>query len=93
MQKARTSLYALFMRNTAATTMVAVAITSNVASAQNPPATIPAYAPCSSNVNVLSLLPTLPGSPPNPNEDGDTQFLNAYTVEMQLIRRASNLPM
>ena len=53
------------------------AIASPILIAQNPPAKVPPPSRCSRNVNVLSLLPSLPGSPPNPNEDGDTQFLNA----------------
>jgi len=58
---------------------VVVAITSHTAGAQNPPTPVPPPSRCSRNVNFLSLLPPQPnsGQPPNPNEDGDTQFLNA----------------
>ena len=76
METRKTSLYGKFMYRTAAVTVV-VAITSHTAGAQNPPTPVPPPSLCSKNVNFLSLLPPPPGSPPNPNEDGDTQFLNA----------------
>jgi len=65
------------------------AIASLILIAQNPPAKVPPPSLCSRNVNVLSLLPSLPGSPPNPNEDGDTQFLNALidNTESALLRQ------
>ena len=64
--------------------------------AQNPPAPIPPYSVCSQNVNALSLLPPLPGGTPNPNEDGDTQFLNALidsteSSSLQEVATASSL--
>jgi cytochrome c peroxidase len=64
------------MCSTAGIAVTAVAVTYTL-SAQNPPATIPPFSMCSQNVNVLSLLPSPNGSAPNPNEDGDVQFLNA----------------
>jgi hypothetical protein len=76
MEPRKTSLYGKFMYRTAAVTVV-VAITSHTAVAQNPPTPIPPPSLCSENVNFLSILPPPPGGPPNPNEDGDTQFLNA----------------
>ena len=76
METRKTSLYGKFMYRTAAVTVV-VAITSHTAGAQNPPTPVPPYSVCSKNVNFLSLLPSPPGMPPNPKEDGDTQFLNA----------------
>jgi cytochrome c peroxidase len=60
-----------------ATVTLAIAL-SHTAIAQNSPTPIPPYSVCSQNVNVLSLLPSPPGSPPNPTEDGDTQFLNSF---------------
>jgi cytochrome c peroxidase len=44
----------------------------------------------------LSILPSLPGQPPNPNEDGDTQFLNAQiditeSTLLQQVPSASSL--
>jgi cytochrome c peroxidase len=91
MERRKTSLYGKLMYRTAAVTVVA-AITSHTATAQNPPTPIPPYSVCSQNLNFLSLLPPPPnsGSPPNPNEDGDTQFLNALIAitESALIRDA-----
>src|SRR5258707_341255 len=89
MERRKTSPYRKFMYRTAAVTLAA-AITSHTAMAQNPPTPVPPTSQCSSNVNFLSLLPPPPnsGSPPNPNEDGDTQFLNALidTTEATLIQ-------
>src|SRR5580704_8269702 len=94
MERTRTSLYASLTRNTAAATLAVAAIASNTASAQNPPAPIPAFSICSQNVNVLSLLPGLPGAAPNPTEDGDTQFLNALisTTEAALLQDVATAP-
>src|SRR5713226_7407490 len=78
-----------FEYRTGAVTLIA-AITSYTAMAQNAPTPIPPFSLCSQNVNVLSLLPPPPnsGSPPNPTEDGDTQFLNALidNTESSLLR-------
>jgi cytochrome c peroxidase len=60
-----------------ATVTMAIAL-CHTAIAQNPPTPVPPYSVCSRNLNVLSILPSPPGSPPNPNEDGDTQFLNSF---------------
>ena len=76
MEQRNTSPYRRFLTRTTAITVV-VALTSNTAIPQNRPAPVPPFSTCSQNVNVLNLLPSLPGQPPNPNEDGDTQFLNA----------------
>src|SRR3984893_1529326 len=78
MEQRNTSSYRKFLHGTMAITVIA-AITSHTAMTQNTPTPVPPYSVCSQNVNVLSLLPPPPnsGSPPNPNEDGDTQFLNA----------------
>src|ERR1700704_325072 len=67
---------------------MAAPFTSHTLTAQNPPPPIPPYSICSQNVNVLSLLPPLPGGNPNPAEDGDTQFLNALidATESSLLR-------
>src|SRR5712692_4967023 len=98
MQRRKTSLYRTFMcrtfmYKTAAVTVVA-ALTSHTAIAQNAPAPVPPYSQCSQNVNFLSLLPPPPnsGSPPNPNEDGDTQFLNALidSTESTLVQDAQS---
>jgi hypothetical protein len=89
MEPRKTSLYGKFMYRTAAVTVV-VAITSHTAVAQNPPTPVPPPSLCSENVNFLSILPPPPGGPPNPNEDGDTQFLNALIdfTESTLIQKA-----
>ena len=65
------------LRFVLATATMAAALAIHTSIAQNPPAPIPPYSVCSKNVNVLSLLPSPAGSPPNPTEDGDTQFLNS----------------
>src|SRR5713101_3904197 len=82
-----------FMYNTAAVTVVS-AITIYTAKTHNVPAQVPPYSQCSQNVNFLSLLPPPPnsGSPPNPNEDGDTQFLNALidSTESTLVQDAQS---
>src|SRR5947209_8221276 len=89
MEQRKLSSHQQFVYRTAALTLVA-AITSYTAMAQNSPTPIPPYSVCSQNVNSLSLLPPPPnsGSPPNPNEDGDTQYLNALigSTEAMLIR-------
>src|ERR1700736_6398304 len=87
MEREQTQRYRKLLSLTATVTM-AVALTSQTAIAQNPPAPIPPYSVCSQNVNVLSILPPLPGGTPNPNEDGDTQFLNAFIdfTESSLLR-------
>ena len=87
MKRDKTHRYRKLLSLTATVTM-AVALTSQTSIAQNPPAPIPPYSVCSQNVNVLSLLPPLPGGTPNPNEDGDTQFLNALidVTESSLLR-------
>src|ERR1700730_19453723 len=89
METRKTSLYGKFVYRTAAVTVI-VAITSHTAGAQNPPTPVPPPSLCSQNVNFLSILPSPPGSPPNPNEDGDTQFLNALidVTESTLIQKA-----
>ena len=70
------SPYRNLVRKTAAVTGLA-AITIPFGITQNPPAPVPPYSICSRNVNVLSLLPSPAGDPPNPKEDGDVQYLNA----------------
>src|ERR1700686_5267006 len=87
MKRDKTHRYRKLLSLTATVTM-AVALTSQTSIAQNPPAPVPPYSVCSQNVNVLSLLPPLPGGTPNPSEDGDTQFLNALIdfTESSLIR-------
>jgi hypothetical protein len=87
MKRDKTHRYRKLLSLTATVTM-AVALTSQTSIAQNPPAPVPPYSVCSQNVNVLSLLPPLPGGTPNPNEDGDTQFLNALidVTESSLLR-------
>ena len=89
METRKTSLYGKFVYRTAAATVV-VAITSHTAGAQNPPTPVPPPSLCSENVNFLSILPPPPGGPPNPNEDGDTQFLNALIdfTESTLIQKS-----
>ena len=91
MEPKETSPYRKFLQRAAAITAV-VAITNPIAITQNPPAPVPPLSLCSRNVNVLSLLPTLPGNPPNPNEDGDTQFLNALidTTESSLLQQVQS---
>jgi cytochrome c peroxidase len=71
-----------------ATVTMAAALTIHTSIAQNPPTPIPPYSVCSKNLNVLSILPPPPGGTPNPNEDGDTQFLNAFIdfTEASLLR-------
>src|SRR5882757_4570233 len=92
MERRNTSPYQNFMCRTfiCRTTAIAVvaALTAYTAVAQNPPAPIPPYSVCSQNVNTLSLLPPLPGGTPNPAEDGDTQFENAFidATESSLLR-------
>jgi cytochrome c peroxidase len=68
--------FSLRAYKTMAVTVLA-AMTSPTGLTQNRP-TPPPFSVCSQNVNVLSLLPS-PNTtgPPNPNEDGDTQYLNA----------------
>jgi cytochrome c peroxidase len=80
-------LHRRLMGSTAAIAMAGAIGTYNL-SAQNPPAPVPPFSVCSQNVNVLSLLPPLPGGTPNPTEDGDTQFLNALisATESSLLR-------
>src|ERR1700712_4571405 len=77
MEPVNTDMSRKFLSATVTVTMAA-ALTSHTSIAQNPPAPIPPFSVCSQNVNALSLLPPLPGGTPNPNEDGDTQFLNAF---------------
>ena len=74
-----------------ATVTAAIAL-CHTAIAQNPPTPIPPYSVCSQNVNVLSLLPSPPGSPPNPTEDGDTQFENSFIdfTEASLLQQVPN---
>src|SRR3984893_16755249 len=93
MKRDKTHRYRKLLSLTATVTM-AVALTSQTSIAQNPPAPIPPYSVCSQNVNVLSLLPPPPGGTPNPNEDGDTQFLNALmnTTEAALLREVPTAP-
>jgi cytochrome c peroxidase len=81
-----------YLRRTTALTVIA-AIGPTVM-AQNAPAPVPPFSVCSKNVNVLSLLPSLPGSPANPTEDGDTQFLNALidTTESALLQEVPAAP-
>jgi cytochrome c peroxidase len=79
-----------------ATVTMAAALTSHTAIAQNPPAPVPPFSVCSQNVNTLALLPPLPGGTPNPNEDGDTQFENAFIDNtesslLQVVPNASSL--
>ena len=76
-----------------ATVTTAVAL-CHTAIAQNSPTPIPPYSVCSQNVNVLSLLPSPPGSPPNPTEDGDTQFLNSFIdfTEASLLQEVPTAP-
>src|ERR1700720_4887872 len=91
MERDKTHRYRKPLSATATVTMAA-ALISHTAIAQNPPTPIPPYSVCSQNVNVLSLLPPLPGGTPNPNEDGDTQFLNALidATESSLLRDVSS---
>src|SRR6266481_2336202 len=93
MEQRKTSPCRKFVYRTTAVTVLA-AITSHTAMPQNPPTPVPPYSVCSQNVNFLSLLPPPPnsGSPPNPNEDGDTQFLNSLidTTESTLIQDAQS---
>jgi cytochrome c peroxidase len=93
MERRSTLLYREVMYKTAAVTVIA-AITTCATRAQNPPTPIPPFSVCSQNVNVLSLLPPPPGGTPNPNEDGDTQFLDALiaTTETSLLRSVPNAP-
>jgi cytochrome c peroxidase len=79
----------MHLKNTFLLIAALAAIATSIASAQNPPAKVPPPSTCSRNVNVLSLLPSLPGSPPNPTEDGDTQYLNALidNTESALLRK------
>ena len=91
----RTHRYSKLLPATATVTLAA-ALAIHTAMAQNPPAPIPPYSVCSRNVNVLSLLPAPPGSPPNAHEDGDTQFLNSLidfteTSLLQQVPTASSL--
>jgi cytochrome c peroxidase len=82
MKRDETHRYRKLLSLTATVTMAA-ALTSQTAIAQNPPAPVPPYSVCSQNLNVLSTLPPLPGGTPNPNEDGDNQFLNALIDETE----------
>jgi Di-haem cytochrome c peroxidase len=87
MEPVKTHRYRKVLSATATVTMAA-ALTSPSSIAQNPPTPIPPYSVCSQNVNVLSLLPPLPGGTPNQSDDGDTQFLNALidATESSLFR-------
>ena len=76
MRQKETSRYSNLVRKAAAITGMA-AITMPFGLTQNPPAPVPPFSICSGNVNVLSLLPSPAGSPPNAKEDGDVQYLNA----------------
>src|ERR1700730_1193453 len=91
MKRDKTHRYRKLLSLTATVTM-AVLLRSQASIAQNPPTPIPPYSVCSQNLNVLSVLPPPPnsGAPPNPNEDGDTQFLNALIdiTESTLIQDA-----
>ena len=80
------------LSRTATVTTTALLATQTIA--QNAPAPIPPYSVCSQNVNVLSLLPSPAGSAPNPTEDGDTQFLNAFinASESSLLLQVPNAP-
>ena len=91
MEQDKTHRYRKLLSGTATATVAAV-LATQTSIAQNPPAPIPPFSLCSQNVNVLSLLPSLPGSPPNPTEDGDTQFLNAFisTTETALLQDVPN---
>lgn len=93
MESGETSSNRKFLRRIAAIAAVA-AITGPIAITQNPPAPVPPFALCSGNVNVLSLLPSPPGSPPNPTEDGDVQFLNALidTTESSALTLVPSAP-
>src|SRR5579862_5030068 len=75
MEPRENSPYRNVARKTAAIAGLA-AITIPFGITQNPPAPVPRPSLCSGNVNVLSLLPSPAGSPPNPHEDGDVQYLN-----------------
>jgi hypothetical protein len=88
MQRRKIPLYERMMRSTAAVALAGAAISTYTLSAQNPPAPIPPFSVCSQNVNTLSLLPPLPGGTPNPAEDGDVQFENAFidNTESSLLR-------
>jgi cytochrome c peroxidase len=85
------SLYRNLVRKTAAVTGLA-AITIPFGVTQNTPAPVPPPSLCSRNVNVLSLLPSPAGSPANPKEDGDVQYLNALidTFESNLLQEVSS---
>src|SRR3984893_16975515 len=82
MKRDKTHRYRKLLSLTATVTMAA-GLTSQTAIAQNPPAPVPPYSVCSQNLNILSTLPPLPGGTPNPNEDGDNQFLNALIDETE----------
>src|SRR5882757_9320412 len=86
MERGKMHRYRKLLSGTATVTMAA-ALTSHISIAQNPPAPIPPPSVCSQNVNTLALLPPLTGAP-NPNEDGDTQFENAFieATESSLLR-------
>jgi cytochrome c peroxidase len=90
MEPDKTHRYRKLLPQAATATITALLATQTIA--QNAPAPIPPYSVCSQNVNVLSLLPSLPGSPPNPTEDGDTQFLDAFNAatESSLLLQVPN---
>jgi cytochrome c peroxidase len=90
MERDQTHRRKQILSRTAAGTITALLATQTIA--QNAPTPIPPYSVCSQNVNVLSLLPSLPGSPPNPTEDGDTQFLDAFiaSTESSLLLQVPN---
>jgi cytochrome c peroxidase len=87
MQKRETQFRKFLSKAATVTTIGAFTIPLGIA--QNPLTPVPPPSLCSSNVNVLSLLPSLPGSPPNPAEDGDIQYLNALidTTETSLLQQ------
>jgi cytochrome c peroxidase len=89
-EQRETSCRKFLSKAAAVTTIGAIAIPLGLT--QNPPTPVPPPSVCSSNVNVLSLLPSLPGSPANPTEDGDTQYLNAFinNTESSLLQEVSS---
>src|ERR1700726_4336842 len=93
MERSKRSPYRNLMYRTVAV-IGAAAMTPYTTPAQNPPTPIPPYSVCSQNLNVLSIRPPPPGGTPNPNEDGDTQFLNALidATEASLLRSVPNAP-
>jgi cytochrome c peroxidase len=91
MEPEKTHTRRKFLSRAATVTTTALLATQTIA--QNPPAPIPPYSVCSQNVNVLSLLPPLSGTP-NPNEDGDVQLTNALidATESSLLLQVPNAP-